>query len=215
MEALERFIRQFEAIVDTASLQKTLEDMSSLLHYTSCYIVTIDDTGDQPMLEQPVGVVSPFMKNWLITMIDPLLDALKSNPSPYYTARLPSEEQPVPNAFALPLGSNTLIRSILLVELPVGVPAIVLEKVSWFWLILGHYAFKAYDRVCEEQSVPFTKREVECIRWVSKGKTSWEVSKILGVSERTVNFHIQNCMKKTNSVNRQQVISKCLLGGII
>ena len=51
-----------------------------------------------------------------------------------------------------------------------------------------------------------TERERECLWWCSEGKTGWEISKILGISERTVVFHLQNAVRKTKSSNRAQAI---------
>ena len=41
-------------------------------------------------------------------------------------------------------------------------------------------------------TTPLTGRELECLEWVSHGKTSWEIGTILDLSERTVNFHLSN-----------------------
>jgi len=53
-----------------------------------------------------------------------------------------------------------------------------------------------------------TKREVECLRWASIGKTDKEISMILGRSHATVRFHIQNAGEKLDAVNRSQTIFK-------
>lgn len=55
-----------------------------------------------------------------------------------------------------------------------------------------------------------TKRERECIRWCSEGKTSWEISKILGISERTVVFHLQNATRKLGVSNRTQAVVQAI-----
>ncbi|WP_083941135.1 autoinducer binding domain-containing protein [Pseudoduganella violaceinigra] len=47
-----------------------------------------------------------------------------------------------------------------------------------------------------------TERECDVLRWTADGKTSSEIGDILGVSERTVNFHINNCMDKLGAVNK-------------
>ena len=60
-----------------------------------------------------------------------------------------------------------------------------------------------------------TAREKECVAWACDGKTSWEISKILGLSERTVIFHMTNCMRKTQTTNRQQAIAKSILNGYV
>lgn len=88
-----------------------------------------------------------------------------------------------------------------------------IEKLGWFWSIIVPYIYAAYQRVAEITRPHITKRELECIRWASEGKTSWEISQILNISERTANFHVANCIEKTGSVNRQQAIAKCLLQG--
>lgn len=89
---------------------------------------------------------------------------------------------------------------------------LVVEKLSWYWQIILVYLYDAYRRCQQQENITFslTKREIECLNWVSEGKTSWEISHILGISERTVNFHLGNCIHKTNSVNRQQAVSKYL-----
>lgn len=53
-----------------------------------------------------------------------------------------------------------------------------------------------------------TKREVECLRWASVGKTDREISMILGRSHATIRFHIQNAGEKLDAVNRSQSVFK-------
>ena len=60
-----------------------------------------------------------------------------------------------------------------------------------------------------------TPREVEVLRWAKFGKTNWEISVLLMVSERTVKFHIENAMRKLNVNNRTQAIAVSLSLGII
>jgi DNA-binding CsgD family transcriptional regulator len=55
-----------------------------------------------------------------------------------------------------------------------------------------------------------TRREIEVLQWLQQGKSSWEISKILGLSERTVNFHVYNVMEKIKAVNRLQMVSIAL-----
>lgn len=83
------------------------------------------------------------------------------------------------------------------------------EKLGWFWLIVGTYIYDTYRRLTEKKAdveVHLTPREIECIHWAAHGKTSWEISRILSITERTVNFHLTNSMHKTGSSNRLQLI---------
>lgn len=63
--------------------------------------------------------------------------------------------------------------------------------------------------------VHLTTRERECLLWAAEGKTAWETSHILHISERTVVFHLQNAMKKLDTVNRQQAVARAVLLGLI
>ncbi|AZV94886.1 helix-turn-helix domain-containing protein [Kerstersia gyiorum] len=49
-------------------------------------------------------------------------------------------------------------------------------------------------------------REQECLVWAAHGKTSWETGVILGISERTVNFHLQNACRKLRVNGRRAAI---------
>ena len=55
-----------------------------------------------------------------------------------------------------------------------------------------------------------TPRELECLKWVMAGKSSWEISQILRCSEATINFHVSNLKKKFNVRTRQQAVVKAI-----
>lgn len=44
-----------------------------------------------------------------------------------------------------------------------------------------------------------TEREREVLNWVIQGKTNWEIGMILGISERTVRFHLEAISSKAHS----------------
>lgn len=60
-----------------------------------------------------------------------------------------------------------------------------------------------------------TSREKECLLWTTEGKTSWEISQILNISERTVVFHINNAVKKLDVVNKQHAVARAISLGHI
>jgi DNA-binding CsgD family transcriptional regulator len=60
-----------------------------------------------------------------------------------------------------------------------------------------------------------SSREVEALTWSARGKTSSEIASILGVSERTVNFHMDSAMRKLGSVTRTQAAVKASRDGLI
>lgn len=59
-----------------------------------------------------------------------------------------------------------------------------------------------------------TERELESLFWLLRGKSAWETAKILGVTERTVNFHVENARKKSGSANRSHLAARILRGEI-
>jgi len=60
-----------------------------------------------------------------------------------------------------------------------------------------------------------TEREKEILTWVARGKPSAAIAVILGVSERTVQFHINNAIQKTGAATRAQAAAQCAVLGII
>ncbi len=52
-----------------------------------------------------------------------------------------------------------------------------------------------------------SKREIEVLSWIKEGKTSWEIARILLISERTVNFHVRNVIKKLDAKNRTHALA--------
>jgi len=63
--------------------------------------------------------------------------------------------------------------------------------------------------------IPLTEREVEILRWTAIGKTAWEIGSILKISERTVNFHLQNVMGKLGVHNKTHAAAKAMSFGLI
>jgi DNA-binding NarL/FixJ family response regulator len=60
-----------------------------------------------------------------------------------------------------------------------------------------------------------TDREIEALTWVARGKSSTDISVLMNVSERTVNFHINNVIRKLGVATRVQAAIRCALLGLI
>jgi DNA-binding CsgD family transcriptional regulator len=58
-------------------------------------------------------------------------------------------------------------------------------------------------------------REKQCLSWAAEGKSSWDISIILRISENTVNFHVKNAMKKLGVSRRSVAAIKAIGLGII
>jgi LuxR family quorum-sensing transcriptional regulator LasR len=86
--------------------------------------------------------------------------------------------------------------------------------------LVRDYAFEGslqyiHARQAAEPSPHLTRRELEVLKWVMAGKSSWEISRITDCAEATVNFHISNIRQKFNVNTRQQALVKAIALGIL
>lgn len=72
-----------------------------------------------------------------------------------------------------------------------------------------------FDDLPNLNPIHLSLREIEVLKWSSEGKTSTEVASILGLSGRTVNFHINNAMRKMNVVNKTSAVVKAAIQGLL
>ena len=63
--------------------------------------------------------------------------------------------------------------------------------------------------------VALNEREIECLTWSARGKTSPEIAQIVSISARTVNFHIENACRKLNVSTRTEAVVKATSGRLI
>ena len=61
-----------------------------------------------------------------------------------------------------------------------------------------------------ERQILVSARELDCLKWVAAGKTAWEASVILGISERTVRFHLNAAREKLNCLTTTQAVAKAV-----
>jgi two-component system KDP operon response regulator KdpE len=66
----------------------------------------------------------------------------------------------------------------------------------------------------EKSEIHLTEREREVLTWAARGKTSAEIAAILGVRERTVNFHCDRAMRRLDVTNRTQAVAKAIAQGL-
>jgi DNA-binding response OmpR family regulator len=59
------------------------------------------------------------------------------------------------------------------------------------------------------------ERERETLTWAARGKTFAEIGEILGLSRRTVEFHLDNARRKLGVPTRTQALIKAAIGQLI
>ena len=65
------------------------------------------------------------------------------------------------------------------------------------------------------KQVDLNEREVETLTWAARGKTSSEIAQILGLSKRTVDFHIDNAREKLGASTRVEAAIKAATSRLI
>jgi len=88
---------------------------------------------------------------------------------------------------------------------------IVKHMVPQLQLLAGRFR----DKAMIGQTISLTSREKEILMWVKEGKSTWEISSIIGVSKDTVKFHMKNIFHKLNASSRSQAISVAIANKLI
>lgn len=60
-----------------------------------------------------------------------------------------------------------------------------------------------------------TPKETEVIKWCAHGKSYWEISQVMSISERTVKFHMNNIFRKLDVLNKAQAVARCMSLGYV
>jgi DNA-binding CsgD family transcriptional regulator len=66
-----------------------------------------------------------------------------------------------------------------------------------------------------EREILISARELDCLKWTAEGKTAWEASIILGISERTVRFHLNAAREKLKCTTTTQAVAKAIVNQLI
>ncbi|WP_419912860.1 helix-turn-helix transcriptional regulator [Hoeflea sp.] len=82
--------------------------------------------------------------------------------------------------------------------------------------VLATYLHSARQEGAQESILAdLTARESEVLTWTAAGKSYWEISMILGISERTVRFFMTNARQKLGVVTNSQAVALAVSRGII
>ncbi|MER8390922.1 LuxR family transcriptional regulator [Mesorhizobium sp. M1340] len=88
------------------------------------------------------------------------------------------------------------------------------RRIAYLQLAALHFHIRVTN-YAKSRGINLSPREKECILWTARGKSSWEIGQILGISDNTVNFHIKNLMRKLDTSSRTVAAVKAINFGII
>jgi len=85
--------------------------------------------------------------------------------------------------------------------------------------ILGlHFHAHLGEKIFSEglkKHVTLSKREGECLLWAAQGKTAWETSEILKISDHTVREYIKSACRKLGVFSKNHAVVKAIMLGLI
>lgn len=58
-------------------------------------------------------------------------------------------------------------------------------------------------------------REITVLLWIKEGKSNWEIAHIIGISERTVRFHVESIFLKLDTSSRTQAVAVAMERGLL
>lgn len=96
-----------------------------------------------------------------------------------------------------------------------------LKKIAPYISYLAPHVHEAARRIVindgfdNNMAPSLTVREIECLRWAADGKTAWETSIILSISERTVVFHLRNATSKLGASTKSQAVARAHSFGML
>jgi LuxR family quorum sensing-dependent transcriptional regulator len=80
--------------------------------------------------------------------------------------------------------------------------------------VLARHAYRAAARLVlrspGQMAHALSRREREILQWFAEGKTAWAISRILNISENTVNTHMRNMRQKLNTSNAVHTVTEAL-----
>ena len=68
-------------------------------------------------------------------------------------------------------------------------------------------------RLPKDTGAGLSERELECMRWISAGKTDAEAAALLKISAATVRFHVDGSRRKLGAKTRAQAVAMLLFQG--
>jgi len=68
--------------------------------------------------------------------------------------------------------------------------------------LLNHYLKSTQ---ASDEDIELTNREIQCLSWMSQGKSTKEIALIIGVTAKTVEFHINNAKTKLGCYKASQL----------
>lgn len=87
--------------------------------------------------------------------------------------------------------------------------------------LIGAFAFEGARRIWRMRSLaprpqrPLTDRQRDCVLWAARGKSDWEISRILGIAQETVTDHLKQARERYGVGKRTPLALHAIYDGSI
>jgi len=127
----------------------------------------------------------------------------------------------VVNGMTLPIYSRGEVAAISVIPDEAGDKGIMLIRHNQplLHLIVLRYHAAAYSALLEKsltgdstrRRTLLSAREKQVLEWTAKGKSTWEIAVVLGISHKSVEFHIEGAKRKLQVFNRTHAVAKAIM----
>jgi LuxR family transcriptional regulator, activator of conjugal transfer of Ti plasmids len=191
---------------------------------------------------EPVWVTT-YPQEWALhyersnyQLIDPVVKAMQQGHMPFFWSDIQARRDPAPAELRL-LGEASEFGINSGFTVPIhdgkgGVAAISLasahkpkalmramrphlSQIHIASLYFHVHARQKLESIVEFERPHLSPREIACLQWVALGKTMADISEILGISRRTVVFHLDNARRKLRAITLPQAVATALARRII
>jgi DNA-binding CsgD family transcriptional regulator len=186
--------------------------------------------------------VTTYPKIWIdryfergYSEIDPVLRMARVSPAPFHWADV-ADETPEVRAFfddaaAMGVGSQGFSLPISGPDGEVGLFSVTssLEEGAWretcermlpFLQILGFEFHRGLGKLCRgevqrDRIAALSPRERDVLRWAAAGKTIWETSVLLGLSEQTAQTYMRDAIRRLGCINKTHAVAEAVRRALI
>lgn len=184
-----------------------------MLHFPQDWVArytAADHARSDPVLGHAASIGVPFLWDWLA--------ALRNLEDDERQVLEAARQHGLAGGLSVPLRGPGGTRA--LVSCATADPAVRIEAVLGRLGICAAMFHVAYvERVglvpAPGAAPRLTGKELECLRWVAAGKTSWEIARILTIHETTVRAYLRRAMRKLDASSRAMAVARALRHGLI
>jgi len=204
--------------IGSAPLDKGKVDSQGAVLYTTLPAVVLDEYEQRqfatidPLFELTTTRYVPFTKS-------SLQGVYQSNPMNNEIWQL-TKRHDIGDALIFPITTVDFSRGVVI--FCKDPPKVFQRRVEEHQALLHQLALVMMTRAVElgfgqptTKDVPLTQREIECLQLSALGKTYQEIADSLGISERTVRFHVSNACSKLSVDRRSRAVTRAVKQGLI